>query len=953
MTAQPTPPLSNGSSSASPDSTPSHPSPPASQLPDYAVAVGAASAASASSSPGEVDQIARTLTNASLKICDGPGLSPAERKELDKALKEGVKIGLNTMPQQLIQIDEIKQHLRLIDLFDRLRQAVHDGTEYFDYPTCHHDQGHIDVPGIDAPPPPYAPTAEPPPITNSKSGHQPTKKEADQAAAELSLQLTRERRWGIYLNRAAYRLELWLTFILTSDRLTAHLRLEQDADKDKALGRTHGFELPTWALPPVDVALMLHSYHLNPLTKTEDTERMRTRRLLAFYNFPLKQLAERIHDTLPIFNNVEDAQYFWDDRITRQRSKQPWDLSLQPPPGHPTNAQESNGGTIFGLRINCPRCSVPQYIPWTGIGKEPHELGIGELGWQRNCADTSDCEQPVSAEHLQMRRFLDDFRKWRVSPGRPSAAARDQKVFFMAGTMLASMNAQRSARDYMGDSLFVPIFKHEKPNEASKYMDRRVAPNAELQEIEHVAVQCDYNLSVFRNWLEERWTSAAIQPRLKLPEEKAQQMARIAILMRPYQNGNAAAYGEGLCDLVDAVKRQSFFNTEMGNLGWSKHPKLLERGDLDDVLSRSLIRYHRFLGLMATTYNLLTPTLDIDLAWHTHQLRARYYDHCQMLVGRFINHDDAIETGILKDAFDRTAQLWKSKYGQPYSMCGCVYNNPGTIKKLKALMGSGADATEPGQEAVQSGKGSSFTSRMKGKWRAAKELPGDKQDDAVQWQDATHPSAHQAVIVKEEEHRHDKLREEMVREWAQGKRREGHESAFVYVPHFPFPTAREPPILFVTKTLADPTPLFLESPFDLTQLRLQHAGPLPFLLQPALQHSLCQQRIDWRFDAQRLQPVWSIWHDGCQRLRHGCRCHYGRRMRWRSRWLRRRRWMRRRRRLLIIAPFYPSSLFLTTLAWVQTISKCTCDTHVGTRARLCGQASEARKHLSISSEPRF
>ena len=149
MTAQPTPPLSNGSSSASPDSTPSHPSPPASQLPDYAVAVGAASAASASSPPGEVDQIARTLTNASLKICDGPGLSPAERKELDKALKEGVKIGLNTMPQQLIQIDEIKQHLRLIDLFDRLRQAVHDGTEYFDYPTCHHDQGHIDVPGIE------------------------------------------------------------------------------------------------------------------------------------------------------------------------------------------------------------------------------------------------------------------------------------------------------------------------------------------------------------------------------------------------------------------------------------------------------------------------------------------------------------------------------------------------------------------------------------------------------------------------------------------------------------------------------------------------------------------------------------------------------------------------------------------------------------------------------------
>jgi hypothetical protein len=136
--------------------------------------------------------------------------------------------------------------------------------------------------------------------------------------------------------------------------------------------------------------------------------------------------------------------------------------------------------------------------------------------------------------------------------------------------------------------------------------------------------------------------------------------------------------------------------------------------------------------------------------------------------------DDAVETSTLKDAFDRTAALWRERYRQPYSLCGCIYNNPSTIKKLKTLIGSNSTR----QPASNNSNG--LTSRIKGKWRAAKDLPGDKKEEnETIWQDATHPSAHSAVIVREEEHRHDQLREEMVREWAAGKRREGHESAYV------------------------------------------------------------------------------------------------------------------------------------------------------------------------------
>lgn len=767
MTQSLTPPLSNGSTSSSNDS-------PGELAPAYEFTDSATPAPGPS---GEVDRIASILANASLKICDGPGLAPHERKELEKAISEGVRIGYRNVKKQLCTLDQLKDHLKLLDVFDRLRQAVHDGTEYFDYPTCHQDAGHIDEPGIQAPPPPYHPVAEPLQPISSKTGHRPTQQEADEAQAEMSQQLLRERRWNIYLNRAAYRLELYCTNVLASEPLATYYntvlkpkRAQDRPDHQNTL--LEGFELPDFALPPIDVALMLHAYHLNPLRKEEDSQRLRSRFSLSLFDYPLHQLAKRIHPTLPIFNDVELAKAYWLESITTQRSKQPWDLCLQPPPGPPTNAQETHGGTIFGLRIECPRCSAPKYIPWTGVGDRPNQVGIGETGWERLCTNTTNCAQPITADHLQMRRFLNDYTVWRRSPGRPNA---ERGVFFMAGTMLGDTDKKRPSQDYFGEALLLPIFRHEKPSQAGHTRFHNPTNWKHLLEINNVAARCDYSMTAFRRWFEERWLSSAVQPMIKMPQHKAQQMTRIAILMRCYQNGNAAAYGEGLCDVVDAVKRQTSFNIEMEKLGWSKHHHLLDQGVLDDVLSRSLIRYSKFMDLMASTHTLLTPTLDIDLCWHTHQLQARYYDQTFDIVGRFINHDDAIETGILKDAFDRTAALWKQRYSQPYSLCGCVYNNPGAIKKLKALLGSSNSGAVVDSSEATSG----FTKRLKGKWRASKALPGDERDDAAIWQDATHPSAHSAVIVKEEEHRHDRLREEMVKEWARAKRREGHESAFV------------------------------------------------------------------------------------------------------------------------------------------------------------------------------
>ncbi|KAI8802171.1 hypothetical protein BJ742DRAFT_664467, partial [Cladochytrium replicatum] len=57
---------------------------------------------------------------------------------------------------------------------------------------------------------------------------------------------------------------------------------------------------------------------------------------------------------------------------------------------------------------------------------------------------------------------------------------------------------------------------------------------------------------------------------------------------------------------------------------------------------------------------MFVPTLDIDLAWHTHQLHpGRYQNYGIQNVGRIINHDDSIEETSLAAGFDGTSTHWR------------------------------------------------------------------------------------------------------------------------------------------------------------------------------------------------------------------------------------------------------------------------------------------------------
>ena len=98
----------------------------------------------------------------------------------------------------------------------------------------------------------------------------------------------------------------------------------------------------------------------------------------------------------------------------------------------------------------------------------------------------------------------------------------------------------------------------------------------------------------------------------------------------------------------------------MHALGWTT-PGYFDSSQDAAALAHAIARYHayvhpfssplsscarsqsgfrrRFLDLMsAPTSTSFVPTLDIDLAWHTHQLAAgRYSEECMQYVGRFVD----------------------------------------------------------------------------------------------------------------------------------------------------------------------------------------------------------------------------------------------------------------------------------------------------------------------------
>ena len=134
-------------------------------------------------------------------------------------------------------------------------------------------------------------------------------------------------------------------------------------------------------------------------------------------------------------------------------------------------------------------------------------------------------------------------------------------------------------------------------------------------------------------------------------------------------------------ELKGAVIRQSVFVEKMNGLLWIRSPAL------DGTLRRAIDRYTKFLKILKDhPGNMIVPTLDIDLAWHTHQCQGMGYRQSMIKrVGRFINHDDTVAPFALGDGFAWSRKIWRVNFGKEYKMCGC-WDCEMLISELEAAM---------------------------------------------------------------------------------------------------------------------------------------------------------------------------------------------------------------------------------------------------------------------------
>ncbi|OCF38110.1 hypothetical protein I316_00334 [Kwoniella heveanensis BCC8398] len=120
-------------------------------------------------------------------------------------------------------------------------------------------------------------------------------------------------------------------------------------------------------------------------------------------------------------------------------------------------------------------------------------------------------------------------------------------------------------------------------------------------------------------------------------------------------------------DVALATQRQAKFVGHMERIEWLEQRYWETTGYTE--LQFGVVLYHAWLDLMhaSSSRYFLVPRLDIDLAWHTHQLHhAGYNTDTTGLLGKMLNHDDAAGENKLGDGLEMTKKLWKKRFGHAY-----------------------------------------------------------------------------------------------------------------------------------------------------------------------------------------------------------------------------------------------------------------------------------------------
>ncbi|KAF9779250.1 hypothetical protein BJ322DRAFT_450903 [Thelephora terrestris] len=421
-------------------------------------------------------------------------------------------------------------------------------------------------------------------------------------------------------------------------------------------------------IPPVDVWLIWNTYMLNPSWYIEDCERLwQLRPLRDLEEHPLN-LAARMGDEIFKYRPAGDQERRWE-----AGTQLPFDPFV-------------SSAILTDLEVECPNCERQVNTPIVNAEK----TGFAQTDFATVCPR---CNAFITREALGVAKFIKDII---LDPNDRAHVGMHGKGVYLPGTLLlpsGTFQTDNSAR-LKANIKYLEVFRNDNAKKA-------LTPPSN-------------DLDLWKKAIGEKLRFNAIELRKNVEKAIGVNEKMIRRILGAYVDGKPFSV-----ELVAAAMRQSTFVDKIHELGWL-NPGFLGNPDCVPVLQHCILRYHGFLTLLSTdpgNKSFFVPTLDVDLAWHTHQLSPKNYsEDCRKIAFRLIDHDDQVEEGNLAIGLDNTSRAWRNEFGIPYLHCGCPVKDIGVGERLVRALSS----------------------------RPRRIDPPTNRDDCYA---ATHPSEHNSVFV--------------------------------------------------------------------------------------------------------------------------------------------------------------------------------------------------------------
>ncbi|KAG9228913.1 hypothetical protein BJ875DRAFT_547388 [Amylocarpus encephaloides] len=447
----------------------------------------------------------------------------------------------------------------------------------------------------------------------------------------------REKRWALYVARAVERFQVWWLKVVCltngaerlkcKDMIATNLKLSTFRQRGQVLQWTLD------SLPPVDILMIWHSFMLNPRDYFEDC-----------IKFDLPSVWATGMPWAPV-NAAIDTNFNY---VVTEKAKVAFVGG--------TELSWNNTEDPLEKKLDCPRCSQALEIPWTTVGlgekQSKQEImaltgtGYGDRDLYFIC---HRCTGVINHELLRVAHFKKDvehliLRDWPLG-----------------GTILTA----KEGLPIMPMPFEVDRFNVTFPNRL--ILSQLKSEVLDLISLTNPSPTMDNVKDLIEKTLKIRKIVNIVNNKQSIRIDFLRREDKIAIrkmMSRYWSNTSVFAL-----ELGGAVLRQGVFVDKMHSLDWLHSPAA------SHTMRRLVTKYERFIRIMSEhPLRTAVPTLDVDLAWHTHQLSPRSYsDFTIAQCAKFIDHDDKISEDLLETGFEFTSKTYEQLYHEVYSECTCWY----------------------------------------------------------------------------------------------------------------------------------------------------------------------------------------------------------------------------------------------------------------------------------------